>query len=135
MKIEKIFYELYESDALWLKGKESSEIHEIDREVCIKVENDEDIYISWASEPIQFSIGYKSTSWNTNKPDTILDVSDWKMWEPVIGKEFKLNYCDDNHQILELNTVDTSIYFSSQEDGNWESDVLHISSKKPNINS
>ncbi len=135
MKIEKVIYELYESDYLCIKGNENSNVHEIDREVRIELEDGMHVYVSWSNEPVQYSVGYKEERWNINVPEITIDVSSWKMWGGLIGQSCKFIYNDKAHQILELKCSEHSIFFSSQEDGCWEMDVLHISSSKPTVSS
>jgi hypothetical protein len=131
MKISKVFYELFNSDYLSIKGHENDDFHEIDREICLEFTDGTKIYISWADKPIQFCIGHKDSSWNINQPEIILDASEWKIWKNIINQEVEIIYLDNEKQILELKSKNTSIFLSSQENCNWETDVLHISLIKP----
>ena len=45
----------------------------------------------------------------------------------LVGEDVSLVYHDDCHQVLEIKGQSTSVYLSSQENGSWEPDVLHIS--------
>lgn len=135
MKIVKVVYELFESDYSRILGHENDNSHEIDREVRLITDDGANIYVSWANEPIQFSVGYKDSSWNINKPEREIEASHWNMWKPIIRQECKLVYVNKEHQILELKSSGGSIYFSSQEQGCWESDVLHISTNRPKYSS
>jgi hypothetical protein len=129
MKIVRVVYKLFESDFTSLKG--NSDSHEIDREICLEFDSGRKLYFSWCQKPIQFSVGFQEQSFNTNEPERSLDVSNWDIWKPLIGNRIELVYLDNNHQILQLKGVTSSIYLSSQEQGIWEADVLHISSKMP----
>lgn len=131
MKIEKVVYELYESDYSCIRGHENSDMHEIDREICLDLEDGRHIYVTWVSEPVQYAVGYKEGRWNVNEPDILIEASEWKIWRPLIKKNCEFIYHDEWHQILELKCNESSIYFSSQEEGSWLSDVLHISATKP----
>jgi len=135
MKLNKVLYELYESDHSCIKGHENSEVHEIDREICLEFDEGNRIYVSWTDAPIQFSVDYKESQWNMNNPDIVVDASSWKMWKPLIGKSCEFIFHGEEHQVLELKCSDKSIYFSSQDKGSWFSDVLHISASKPLYNS
>jgi len=136
--VSKVIYELYESDYLYLKDKLDDDTHEINREICLVLDNGEHIYISWADTPIQFSIGYNKSRRFQNKPDKTLEASSLKLWKPIIGEVFDLIFHDKNKQLLELRCKNKSIYFAPQETNentgeSWNTDILHISSNKPPI--
>lgn len=132
MKLHAVFYELYESDLLGLSGHENGDEHEIDREV--RLETDQGvIHVSWMDQPSQFCIGYKSTRWNTNDPEIVLDASGWSMWTPLIGQRFELIYTDKSHEVLELKSSAGNLFFSAQRNGVLGSDVCHISRQNPAV--
>ncbi len=130
MKVQKVVYQLFESDYEDIAARKNDDTHIIDREVRLDIDKGNSIYISWTEKPIQFSVGYQGRSW-FNEPEKVIDTSNWSLWKPIIGKECELNYQDKYHQLLELKGEELSVYFSSQENGQWESDVLNISRDKP----
>lgn len=137
--VTKVIYELYNSDYSYIKDRLDADTHEIDREICLVLDDGKNIYISWTESPIQYSIDYKGSRWFKNEPDKVLEASSWKLWKPIIGKVFELIFHDKNNQLLELRCKNASVYFSPLEisepggEPNWESDVLHISSNKPRL--
>jgi len=135
MKISKVVYELYQSDYSCIRGSEEGDTHEIDREIRIEAENGERIYISWTDSPAQYSVGYKTSRWSKNDPEVTVDVSHWKVWQTLIAENCELIFHGDEHQVLEIRCPCASVYVSSQENGKWFSDVLHISSSRPKVSS
>ena len=132
MKLQRVIYELFESDLASLR--DFSDWHEIDREIFLEFENGEKRYFSWCDEPIQYSMGMQDERFNTGEPDHILDVSNWDMWQSLIGT--KIEFIDkEPHQIIEVKGPKKSVYLSNQEQGSWFSDVLHISNELPKISS
>jgi len=137
MKIEKVIYELYESDYSYIKDITEADAHEIDREIYLVLDNGKHIYISWSNEPMQFSVGYKDHHWFKNEPDKTMEATSWKIWKDTIGQEFEFVYHDKNNQVLELKSTNTSVYFAplEKENNNWSIDVLHISNTLPTVGS
>lgn len=132
MKLIRVIYELFESDYAFIQGNENGDIHEIDREVCL-VTYEGKLYVSWSSEPYQYCIGYKQSSWYTNEPAVVIDASSWFMWAPLINNEFSLSFIDPSHIFLELNSSNGKLYFSAQEKGLYGIDVCHISTRYPEV--
>ncbi|WP_213608148.1 hypothetical protein [Pseudoalteromonas sp.] len=66
-----------------------------------------------------------------NEPDHVIDVSEWDMWKGLIGSKIDFIYHDESHQVLELRGQNGSAYLSTQEQGSWLADVLHISNTLP----
>lgn len=133
MKLKRVIYELYEIDLVSLHNH--PEWHEIDREIFLEFDNGERRYFSWCSEPVQYSVGSQDHRFNVNEPDHVIDVSKWGMWEGLIGHEVDFIYHDESHQILELRGSTKSVYLSTQEQGSWLTDVLHISNEQPTSSS
>ncbi|MBH0014883.1 hypothetical protein [Pseudoalteromonas sp. NGC95] len=133
MKLKRVIYELFEIDFGSLKGQSDSESHEIDREIYLEFETGEKLYFSWCNEPVQYCIGFKSERFNDNEPDHVIDATNWKVWRDLIGQDISFVFTDESHQILHLKSQSSSTYLSSQENGSWVADVLHISKGLPVI--
>lgn len=125
MKLKRVIYELYDIDLVSLHDQ--LEWHEIDREICLEFDGDCRRYFSWCNEPVQYSVGIRDHRFNVNEPDHVIDVSEWTIWEGLIGSDIDFIYRDELHQVLELRGKSGSVYLSSQEQGSWQADVLHIS--------
>jgi hypothetical protein len=128
MKLKRVIYELYEVDLVSLH--DNPEWHEIDREIYLEFENGEKRYFSWANNPEQYSVGSQEDRFNENEPDHIIEASEWPIWKGLVGNELQFNY-KESHQILEIKGQNESVYLSTQEQGSWYADVLHISSALP----
>ncbi|WP_046004323.1 hypothetical protein [Pseudoalteromonas rubra] len=135
MKLKRVIYELYEVDFGLLKGESESDSHEIDREIYLEFESGEKVYFSWCYEPVQYCIGFQSIRFNAHEPDHIVEATDWNVWRDLIGQELSFVFTDESHQILELKGQTSSVYLSSQEQGSWVADVLHVSKGLPVIDS
>lgn len=133
MILKRVIYELFESDFGALCGRANSAYHEIDREIYLEFETGQKYYFSWCSEPEQYCIGFKPERFNKNEPERIIDASSWQVWHALIGQEISFMFTDETHQILELKSLPSSVYLSSQERGSWGADVLHISKVLPLI--
>ncbi|RYV01544.1 hypothetical protein SOPP22_14265 [Shewanella sp. OPT22] len=131
MKLERVIYELYEVDFYSLKGESDSDFHEIDREIYLEFESGKKVYFSWCNEPVQYCIGFQSARFNANEPDHVIEVTNWGVWQDLIGQELSFIFTDESHQILELKGQTSSVYLSSQEKGSWVADVMHISKGLP----
>ena len=133
MKLKRVIYELFEIDFGSLCGGADSAEHEIDREIYLEFETGEKFYFSWCNEPEQYCIGFKPERFNKNEPECVIDASRWQVWHELIGQEISFMFTDESHQILELKSLSSSVYLSSQERGSWGADVLHISKGLPLI--
>jgi hypothetical protein len=127
MKLKRVIYELYEVDFRSLKGESNSDSHEIDREIYLEFESGKKIYFSWCNEPVQYCVGFQSIRFNANEPDHVIEATNWSVWRELIGQVTSFVFTDETHQILELKGQTSSVYLSSQEQGSWVADVLHIS--------
>jgi hypothetical protein len=99
----------------------------------LEFETGEKFYFSWCNEPEQYCIGFKSEKFNKSEPERVIDASRWQVWHELIGQEISFIFTDESHQILELKSLSSSVYLSSQERGYWGADVLHISKSLPLI--
>ncbi len=131
MKLKRVVYELYDADMQSLS--KDDDWHELDREISLNFEGDKKIYISWCDTPVQFCVSYQDSRFNRNEPDHHIDVSSWRIWQNLIGFDLKLLYLEESRQVLHLKGEKCSVYLSSQSQGSWLSDVLHISSKRPKL--
>ena len=133
MKLKRVIYELYEVDLRSLNDHPGW--HEIDREIYLEFDNGDRKYFSWCSEPVQYSVGIQDHRFNLNEPDHVIDVSDWSMWRGLIGNEVEVIGHDESHQVMEIRGQSRSVYLSSQEQGSWLADVLHVSATLPEFGS
>jgi len=133
MKLKRVIYELYEVDFGSLKGESGSDSHEIDREIYLEFESGKRVYFSWCYEPVQYCIGFQSSRFNASEPDHVIEATNWNIWRDLIGQNLNFVFIDESHQVLELKGQISSVFLSSQEQGSWVADVLHISKDLPVI--
>ena len=131
MKLNKVIYELYDSEYEYAMGLSDSEKHELDREVRLEFDDDTVTYVYWSDEPIQFCVGYKSTRAYSTEPEKIINVSNWPMWQPFINNEINIAYIEDNNEMIEISTKNNSLFFWAG--GNHGSDTLCVSTQKPKV--
>ena len=130
--LSRVVYELFESDVEELNAAAATKSHTIDREVRLEFSNGGVRYISWCSEPEQYCIGVKESSFFKPGGAVSRDVSDHPLWRESVGRVVSLVVLDAEHQILEVRAEVSSTYLSTQENGHWYSDAVTISGNKPN---
>jgi hypothetical protein len=129
--LQKVFYDLFESEANVLDDPESHFSHTIDRELCLEFGDGKKVFISWCNVPVQYAIGMGTTSFFVSEDYVRLDASSHPMWKRVMGQPAEFLVLNDEHQIIELRSPVGSIYFSTFENGQWGSDVITVSTKMP----
>ena len=131
--LTKVTYLLFESELS--EGDEHllRDEHIIDREVRLDWSDGSVKHISWTSNPVQYCVGVQAHSWFISGDVKEVDMSSRSNWKELVGKEVKLQWHDDSHQVLEMRTDVASIYLSSRENGYWEADTITISQAKPQL--
>lgn len=129
MKLTHVFYEIYELDYQALLGHEDDLFHALDREVRLDFDDANSIWISWSSEPRQFCIGYWEKSQFKKPIPVILNMSQAKLWHPLIGNNIELEYNSSERDFLKIYGVNYSLWCWAE--GSEGSDVLHISNSLP----
>ncbi|MBK8464716.1 MAG: hypothetical protein IPL32_02710 [Chloracidobacterium sp.] len=132
MKLSQVFYEIFESDAQHLDEIDSTQIHEIDREIRLIDEQGESTFISWCSEPVQYSVGTSKVSFFDEPIPVIQDMSNSGLWKALVGKDVAVSFVDKHHQVLEITNDDNDkVYcWTSAFDEEGE-DTLFISPQTP----
>jgi len=113
----------HEVDQDWLA---EAPWHQIDGEVAL-VGIDGAKFISWCSEPLQYSIGQSSSSFFS--PDALhtVDMSSHPFWRHLVGGTMSMHFVDSTHQILRLDGKDGSVLLSSQyDDGQFQGDCVRV---------
>lgn len=131
MKIEQVFYEIFESDAMKLDRDGTPGFHGLDREVRLHLESGEDVFISWGWDKAMYRIRMGTESFFTPPPPVIRDMSDSDMWKKIVGQEVKITFLDEYHQVLEIRSNTETVYCWSSPFYETGSDVVIISRAKP----
>jgi hypothetical protein len=130
MKLIQVIYELYQSDAEALKGHEDDDFHAIDREIRLCFEDHQSVWLSWSSEIHKFDVSFAYQPHLRGHIDKIIDMSNRSMWSRIIGEEITLTYCDTSHKVMKMSAKSGEIW--CWVEGEYGSDVLHVSTKSPN---
>ncbi len=131
MKIVKVFYDIFESDAWWLDRHASSDTHELDREIRLESDNEESIFISWCSDPVQYSTCTSNTSFFLSRVPVARDMTNSSIWSGITNGFVTLQFLDQNHQVLEIRTSRKVVYcWTSAFDVDGD-DVVYVSASKP----
>lgn len=107
--------------------------HILDREIRLVWSDGSEKHISWTSDPVQYCIGVQAQSWFLAGDVVEVDMSSRSTWRELVGREVRLQWHDESHQVLELCTDAASIYLSSRENDYWEADTITISRAKPQV--
>jgi hypothetical protein len=131
MKLTKIIYEIFESDAQWLDEVDSRQVHEIDREIRLIDEEGESTFISWCSDPVQYAVGISNISFFDQPIPVIRDMSNSEFWKALVGKDITFNFMDSHHQVLEIGNNDKAVYCWTSAFEAEGTDTLFISAQRP----
>jgi hypothetical protein len=131
IKVARIVYELFESDAVWLDKNPLAEVHELDREIRLEGESGGEIYISWCTDPVQYAIGISNKSFFSPLAPVVRDMTDSVMWSGIAGQTVTLRFLDDHHQVLEIRSESGIIYCWTSEFEMAGLDVVNVSKHKP----
>ena len=131
--LRKVTYLLFERELL--EGDEYllRDEHTLDREIRLVWSDGSEKHISWSSDPVQYCIGVQAQSWFLPGDVVQVDMSSRATWKDLVGREVKLQWHDDSHQVLEVCTDSASIYLSSRENDYWEVDTITISRATPRV--
>lgn len=136
MELQRVVYNLFESDAQVLDASPSAEFHQIDREIVLEGRQGERIYVSWeespdADDPSVYRVACRGQSFFTPGVPVVRDYSEHELWQPLLETEIELSFRDADHRVLEIRGAGRSVFVCSYETGSWGADVLHISSAVP----
>jgi hypothetical protein len=130
MRLTRVVYKFFESDAQWLDADPHRAFHILDREIQLAFEN-AIVHVSWkqaaaANGEIYFSIACQEESFFVNEP-VVRDMSEHAFWKPLVGTDIELIFQDSEHTVLELKGTHHSVFCAAYEEGNWGVDVVHVS--------
>ena len=130
MKLTSVHYEIFHSDAEWMTENTDDSWHTIDREVRLTFADARTLYVSWRQDPVEYAIWFQDHSFFVNSPDVVLDLTESEIWLPLIGSDVNLEFRDDDHQVLCVESATQAVYCCSYDDG-WGIDVVTITSRTP----
>ncbi len=110
--------------------------HELDRELCLTDSEDRQKFISWQQNKDSFHVEIGDKSFFTND-GIVHNASTHNIWRKIINENVQLKYRDKGKQVLQISSVDYSVFVCAYEtqwqtkDGYWGADTLHICRKLP----
>ena len=129
--LSRVVYELFPSDVEEIEKPGAELEHTIDREVRLEFSNGDMRFISWCSDPVQYSIAVQERSFFVAGSSAVTrDLSDHPLWRPLIGNVVNMVALDPENQVLEVHSAAGSVYLSSHE-GHWYADVVTVSANRP----
>lgn len=127
----RVVYDLFEFEASVLDEPGSSEVHRLDREIRFEMSDGSCWFASWTNAPVQYSVGFRKESFFLPGDCVARDVSNHPLWADLVGKAIEFVVIDGAHQVVEVRSPSASVFLSSQENGQWEMDVLTVSRLRP----
>jgi hypothetical protein len=131
--LRRVVYELFEFEAGILDDPASIEQHLLDRQIRFEMSDGSCWFASWANTPIQYSVGIQRERFFAAGDSVTRDASTHPCWTALIGHPVEFVFVDDRHQVVEVRSPGASVFLSSQENGDWASDVTTVSRSRPEI--
>jgi hypothetical protein len=138
VRLVAVWYELFpDEDADFDELPIDVEEQCLDREVRLQLADGERLYASWCSEPMQYSLGIRGTSFFVPGEHPARDVSMHPLWAPFVGEEVELAYLDAYHLALALRAPGQILYLATYDHpgtgdrGYWGMDVVRVMRKVP----
>lgn len=129
--LDRVMYDLFQSEASVLDDPGSGERHLIDREIRFEMSDGLCWFASWTSAPIQYSIGVQRESFFRTGDSITRNASNHPLWIRLIGHPTEFLFLDKGNQVVEVRSPDAFVFLSSQENGNWAMDVMTVSRLRP----
>ena len=131
--LSRVTYVLFEHELVDGRAQFSSREHVLDREVRLETAVGAPQHISWTSDPVQYCLGTRESSWFLAGDASELDMSASPPWRDLIGKPFSLEWHDSDHQLLEIRADTASVYLASREGDHWCADTITVSDTPPEL--
>ena len=133
MRLNKVTYELFESDVIYLSSLEKSDPHEIDREIRLSFDGEEDVFISWeqtsAFGRIYFMMSF-GTQCHFGNEAVSQDYSEHAFWRPLVGAEIQISHVDFLKQAVRISSSSYEVFCYARENSNWGRDVTQITPRR-----
>lgn len=129
--VRRVVYDLFDFEASVLEDTASSGEHRIDREIRFEMSDGPCWFASWTQSPVGYCVGLRKESFFQCGDCVTRDASNHPLWANLIGKPIEFVVVDANHQVVEVRSPGESVFLSSQQNGDWEMDVLTVSRHHP----
>ena len=131
MQLERVCYELHESDLEVLGSRAWAVPHELGGQVRLEFFDVSAIYLSAIRCRDGFCAHYRGASHFADPLPFQRDVSDHPLWTPLIASSIDLAFLDDLRQAIAIRSPTRCVYCCSCEAGSWEADKLTICRSLP----
>ena len=131
--LSRVTYVLFEHELVEGRAHFPTHEHALDREVRLETTAGTAQHISWTSDPVQYCLGTKESSWFLPGDAAELDMSDSPPWRDLVGKKISLEWRDSDHQVLEVRTDTASVYLASREGAYWCADTITVTDTPPEL--
>lgn len=132
MRLQRVAYGLFEHEAGATWPAEADGWHHLDGEVVLTFSDGATEFISWSSEPVQYSIGRSTTTHFRPEVLRSVDMTTHPMWRGIVDRDVSLRFMDDERQVLQIAGGALVVFISSQyEDGGFLGDCVRVSAKNP----
>ena len=131
MQLQRVCYELYESDLGLLESRAWAVPHELEGQVRLEFFDASAIYVSAIQCCDSFCAHYRGASHFANPLPFQRDVSDHPLSTPLIASSINLAFLDDFRQAIAIRSPTRCVYCCSCEAGSWEADQLTICRSLP----
>ena len=133
MILARVFYELFEHELERFQAPAESGWHQLDGQIRFDFLDSPSLFISWVSDPLQYSIGFGSTS--HFKPDALahtIEMTDNAIWAPISNSNIQIAFTGPHHQILKVSSAVAHVFLSAQyDDGMFQGDCIRVSQTEP----
>ena len=131
MQLQRVCYELSESDLQLLESRSWAVPHELHGQVRFEFFDVSAIYVSVIQCCNSFCAHFRGASHFANPLPLQRDVSDHPLWTPLIGSSINLDVQDEFRQIIAVRSPTRCVYCCACEAGSWEADQLTICRSLP----
>jgi hypothetical protein len=131
-KLLAVRYRLLEGEEAAALSAARNETHDFGGELVLALQGAPDVFISWVSDPVQYSIGTKGDS--HFMPDAALtdyDVSTTSMWSGLVGYDVSMDFVAPDNQVLAVSSTKDRLLLCSFERGAWWADEVTICREAP----
>jgi hypothetical protein len=131
-KLLAVRYRLFEGEKIAGLSASRNETHDFGGELVLSFQGNPDVFVSWVSEPVQYSIGTSSSSHFI--PGATLsdyDVSTTSMWSGLVGQDVSMEFVAPDNQILAVSSGRNRLLLCSLEQGSWWADQVTICREVP----
>jgi hypothetical protein len=131
VQLQRVYYELYESDLQVLESRAWAVPQELEGQVRLEFFDTSAIYVSAIQCRDGFCAHYRGASHFANPLPFEREVSDHPLWTPLIASSINLAVIDDLRQVIAIRSPTRCVYCCSCEAGAWEADRLTICRSLP----